>query len=238
MRRCCREHADGAERWRNLRELANLAASYGPGADALLEFLDNITLIQDQDMLYSETIAAAAAADEAGDAASARQQPQQPATTAAGSSTSGNDANGGRASGGDRGSGGGGVKLMTIHASKGLEFDTVFVVGCEEDLLPHYHSARDAVAADADARAARRGDGAASSIEEREPASIDEERRLLYVAMTRARRQLYMTWARRRLIWGAHKNALRSRFLDEIPGALVTEPPPANRPAVRPAGRW
>ena len=98
------------------------------------------------------------------------------------------------------------MKLLTIHASKGLEFDTVFVVGCEEDLLPHYH--------------ATRGDDGEG---EAESEGVDEERRLLYVAMTRARRRLYLCWAHQRLIWGTQKGADRSRFLDELCGSGLVE---------------
>lgn len=96
------------------------------------------------------------------------------------------------------------VKLMTIHASKGLEFDVVFLVGCEEDLLPHYHSTVN--------------EDALSPVDNEQ---IDEERRLMYVGMTRARQQLFMCCARTRLLWGMKKRADRSRFLDDIPCGLV-----------------
>ena len=94
------------------------------------------------------------------------------------------------------------VKLMTAHASKGLEFDTVFIIGAEEGVFPH-----------------------ANSIEENTMDAIEEERRLFYVAMTRAKKKLYITRARQ-------KNAGRdggiiiskpSRFLKEIPADLTEE---------------
>ena len=83
------------------------------------------------------------------------------------------------------------VQLSTIHAAKGLEFDSVFVVGLEEGLLPHYYAGADA-------------------------AALGEERRLLYVAVTRARRQLTLTHAASRARWGKVNVAMRSRFLDEL----------------------
>lgn len=92
------------------------------------------------------------------------------------------------------------VVLSTIHAAKGLEWTTVFVVGAEEELLPHARTID--------------GDG-----------EIEEERRLAYVAITRAREQLTITWARSRTRWGRIVPRLRSRFLEELPEdcVLITE---------------
>jgi DNA helicase-2/ATP-dependent DNA helicase PcrA len=84
------------------------------------------------------------------------------------------------------------VPLMTAHVAKGLEFDTVFLVGLEEGLLPHYNSLE-------------------------EPAALEEERRLCYVGMTRARERLYLTNASVRLLYGTTRYNRPSRFLDEIP---------------------
>jgi DNA helicase-2/ATP-dependent DNA helicase PcrA len=81
---------------------------------------------------------------------------------------------------------------MTLHAAKGLEFEAVFVVGMEEGLLPH------ARALDAEEE-------------------IEEERRLCYVGMTRARRHLVLSFAARRATFGAWAPTIPSRFLDEIP---------------------
>jgi DNA helicase II / ATP-dependent DNA helicase PcrA len=102
------------------------------------------------------------------------------------------------------------VTLMTLHNAKGLEFPIVFIIGCEEGVFPH-------------SRALDEG-------------SLEEERRLAYVGITRAMRDLYITYARRRNVFGADSYGLRSRFLDEIPRELTDQP---DRNAVgvgRPAG--
>ncbi|MBI3156984.1 MAG: UvrD-helicase domain-containing protein [Burkholderiales bacterium] len=85
------------------------------------------------------------------------------------------------------------VQLMTVHAAKGLEFDAVFITGLEEGLFPHEQSASDA-------------DG------------LEEERRLMYVAITRARQRLYLSFSQTRLLHGQTRYGLRSRFVDELPG--------------------
>ncbi len=89
----------------------------------------------------------------------------------------------------------GGVKLMTIHASKGLEFKHVFVVGLEQGLFPH--------------------DKIGATVEESE-----EERRLFYVALTRAEKKLYLSYAFSRLLFGQKKMNLPSQFLGDIPSQL------------------
>jgi len=91
-----------------------------------------------------------------------------------------------------------GVTLMTMHVSKGLEFPYVFIVGVEENLFPSLRSAED----------------------EKE-SEMEEERRLCYVGMTRARQRLYLTHARSRKVWGQEQFNPGSRFLDEIPKDLV-----------------
>jgi len=89
------------------------------------------------------------------------------------------------------------VSLLTLHSAKGLEFPIVFVVGLEENIFPHQRSMRD----------------------EQE---LAEERRLCYVGITRAQRQLYLTHAFRRTIFGQPTDQRPSRFLDELPQDLVT----------------
>lgn len=88
------------------------------------------------------------------------------------------------------------VQLMTVHAAKGLEFDTVFLTGLEEGLFPHEQAAA-------------------------EPEGLEEERRLMYVALTRARRRLYLSHSQYRILHGQPRYGLPSRFLDEIPAALI-----------------
>ncbi len=83
-----------------------------------------------------------------------------------------------------------GVKLMTLHASKGLEFDVVFIVGVEEGILPHSRSVDNQF-------------------------QLEEERRLFYVGITRAKRRLYVTYAKRRFIFGRREESIISRFLEE-----------------------
>jgi DNA helicase-2/ATP-dependent DNA helicase PcrA len=84
---------------------------------------------------------------------------------------------------------------MTLHNAKGLEYPVVFMIGCEEGVFPH-------------SRALDEG-------------GLEEERRLMYVGVTRAMRDLYLTYARRRSVFGAQQYGLRSRFLDEIPRELT-----------------
>ena len=88
------------------------------------------------------------------------------------------------------------VTLMTLHAAKGLEFDVVFMIGMEEGLFPHSRSLLDA-------------------------AQLEEERRLCYVGMTRAKKRLYITYASRRLYFGARMSNMVSRFVGEIPEDVI-----------------
>jgi DNA helicase-2/ATP-dependent DNA helicase PcrA len=88
------------------------------------------------------------------------------------------------------------LQLMTVHSAKGLEFHTVFVTGLEEGLFPHENSMSEY-------------DG------------VEEERRLAYVAITRARRRLYLTHAQSRMLHGQVRYNVASRFFDELPAALV-----------------
>jgi superfamily I DNA/RNA helicase len=83
------------------------------------------------------------------------------------------------------------VQLMTLHSSKGLEFDTVFMLGCEEELLPHKNVIK-------------------------ENGDIDEERRLFYVGVTRAKKKLIMTHAQKRKVYGKELERHKTRFLLDI----------------------
>jgi DNA helicase-2/ATP-dependent DNA helicase PcrA len=87
------------------------------------------------------------------------------------------------------------VTLMTLHNAKGLEYDAVFIVGCEEGAFPHMRAL--------------------------EEGGEEEERRLCYVGITRARKRLYMTWARERRLFGRAEYNLPSRFVDELPSELT-----------------
>jgi len=100
------------------------------------------------------------------------------------------------------------VTLMTLHNAKGLEYPVVFIMGLEDGVFPH-------------SRALDEG-------------GLEEERRLCYVGITRAMRDLYLTYARRRSIFGAQSYGLRSRFLDEIPGELTDRDTSDDLRAARP----
>jgi len=84
---------------------------------------------------------------------------------------------------------------MTLHNAKGLEYPIVFIIGCEEGIFPHSRSL--------------------------DEGSLEEERRLCYVGITRAMRDLTFTYARRRSLYGTEHYGLRSRFLDELPLELT-----------------
>jgi DNA helicase-2/ATP-dependent DNA helicase PcrA len=90
------------------------------------------------------------------------------------------------------------VSLMTLHTAKGLEYPAVFVVGLEEGIFPHFRSLA-------------------------EPSELEEERRLFYVGITRARRHLAISHAWSRTAWGRTQPAMPSRFVTEVPGHLVDD---------------
>ena len=98
------------------------------------------------------------------------------------------------------------VILMTLHSAKGLEFDSVFLAGMEEGLVPHTRSLQS-------------------------PAALEEERRLIYVGMTRAMDQLFLTWAQSRQVFGQRRVTEPSRFLSEIPREHVESSGEALAPA-------
>ena len=106
------------------------------------------------------------------------------------------------------------LQLMTVHSAKGLEFHTVFVTGLEEGLFPHENS-RD------------------------ERDGMEEERRLMYVAITRAKRRLYLAYAQSRMLHGQIRYNIPSRFLDELPRELVHWlSPPRRRRVDIDAAEW
>lgn len=88
------------------------------------------------------------------------------------------------------------LQLMTVHSAKGLEFDAVFITGLEQGLFPHENSTK-------------------------EEGGVEEERRLMYVAITRARKHLYMSFSQTRMLHGQTRYNLRSCFFDELPEAAI-----------------
>jgi DNA helicase II / ATP-dependent DNA helicase PcrA len=102
------------------------------------------------------------------------------------------------------------ITLMTLHNAKGLEYGTVFVVGCEDGSFPHMKAL--------------------------EEGGEEEERRLCYVGITRARSRLYMTWTRERRLFGRAERNLPSRFVDELPEELVERH--SSAPGLGTAGGW
>ena len=98
--------------------------------------------------------------------------------------------------------GSGRLTLMTIHSAKGLEFPVVFMVGMEEGVFPHLRSVKEDEAKGTDT-------------------GVEEERRLCYVGMTRARRQLFMSWTMSRMFQGKRERSEMSRFIQEIPSRHV-----------------
>jgi DNA helicase-2/ATP-dependent DNA helicase PcrA len=84
------------------------------------------------------------------------------------------------------------LQLMTVHSAKGLEFDAVFITGLEEGLFPHENSAK-------------------------EEGGLEEERRLMYVAITRAKKRLYMSFSQTRMLHGQSRHNIKSRFFNELP---------------------
>jgi DNA helicase-2/ATP-dependent DNA helicase PcrA len=138
--------SEDKERLENARELVSLTVRYDnvPGSAVLTEFLEETSLLSDQDNDTKEKS---------------------------------------------------GVRLMTVHASKGLEFNHVFVVGLEQDLFPHKNI----------------GNRKRSKEEE------EEERRLFYVAVTRARKTLFLSYAELRTIFGQKQINVPSEFLEDVP---------------------
>ena len=96
------------------------------------------------------------------------------------------------------------VQLMTVHSSKGLEFDCVFITGLEDGIFPHENSLLDA-------------------------GGIEEERRLMYVAITRARKRLYLSHSQTRMLHGQTRYNLKSRFYNELPEAALKWITPKNQ---------
>jgi DNA helicase-2/ATP-dependent DNA helicase PcrA len=105
------------------------------------------------------------------------------------------------------------VQLMTIHSAKGLEFDAVFITGLEEGLFPHENALSD-------------------------PDGLEEERRLMYVAITRARQRLYLSFSQTRMLHGQTRYNVKSRFFEELPEAAMKWLTPRHAGFAQPARPW
>ena len=162
---------EGADRIENLEELVNAAESFvtqeGFGRDAVALPVDE--LVPPPDAETGET-----------------QSPLAAFLTHASLESGDNQAQAGQDA----------VQLMTVHSSKGLEFDIVFITGMEEGLFPHENSM--------------------SSVD-----GLEEERRLMYVAITRARNRLYLSHSQTRMLHGQTRYNVKSRFFDELPEAAL-----------------
>ena len=192
-----RAERDGADRVENLQELVNAAESFvtqeGFGRDAVALPVDETAALTQSPAsqgldpnapLLNEPIAAPPGVvdEDTGETLS----PLAAFLTHAALEAGDNQAQAGQDA----------VQLMTVHASKGLEFDAVFITGLEEGLFPHENSLSDFE-------------------------GLEEERRLMYVAITRARQRLYLCHAQTRLLHGQTRYNVRSRFLEELPEAAL-----------------
>ena len=189
---------EGADRIENLEELVNAAESFvtieGFGRSAVALPVDDkapnaassaLTQSPASQGLDELNFAASAATDAALDAEFATGETMSPLNaflTHAALEAGDNQALAGQDA----------IQLMTVHASKGLEFDCVFIGGMEEGLFPHENSMNDA-------------------------GGLEEERRLMYVAITRARKRLYLSHSQTRMLHGQTRYNLKSRFFDELP---------------------
>ena len=189
-----RAEKDGQERLENLQELASAAQAFaqqeGFGRDAVA--LPPAAPQMDASMetgMPAEMEAQAAPASEP----AAGEPPLAAFLTHAALEAGDNQAQAGQDA----------VQLMTVHASKGLEFEAVFITGLEEGIFPH--------------------DNAQAS-----PDGLEEERRLMYVAITRARQRLYLSHAQVRMLHGQTRYNVRSRFLDEMPDEALKWLTPKN----------
>ena len=167
---------DGLERLANVYELVSITEKYDQmsGLEALEKFLEESGLQSDQDNLLENKIQSLPAmSQERSETSIGSQREDRPIDTVTAKA---------------------GVRLMTVHASKGLEFDYVFVTGLEQDLFPHIDLG-----------------GRHKSEEEKE-----EERRLFYVAVTRARKKLYLSYAESRTVFGKKSISIPSEFLSDL----------------------
>jgi DNA helicase II / ATP-dependent DNA helicase PcrA len=181
---------EGADRIENLEELVNAAESFvtieGFGRSAVaMPVEDSSKNLSQSPASQGIDFSVQAEADKALDAEFATGETMSPLNaflTHAALESGDNQAQAGQDA----------IQLMTVHASKGLEFDCVFIGGMEEGLFPHENSMSDV-------------------------GGLEEERRLMYVAITRARKRLYLSHSQTRMLHGQTRYNLKSRFLDELP---------------------
>ncbi|MCV2421429.1 UvrD-helicase domain-containing protein [Paucibacter sp. DJ2R-2] len=190
-----RNDKDGAERLENLGELINAAEAFvtqeGFGKDAVALPVDELS----PGAISEGFPAAVAPANFTPDAETGEiMSPLAAFLTHASLEAGDNQAQAGQDA----------VQLMTVHSSKGLEFDAVFITGLEEGLFPHENSMSDS-------------DG------------LEEERRLMYVAITRARQRLYLAFSQTRMLHGQTRYNVKSRFFDELPEACLKWLTPRNQ---------
>jgi DNA helicase II / ATP-dependent DNA helicase PcrA len=199
-----RQEREGEDRIENLDELVSAAESFvmqegfgreAPGMTALVSSPDALTQSPASQGLSG---AAQEADDEFGDTGETL-SPLQAFLSHAALEAGDNMAQAGQDA----------IQLMTVHSSKGLEFDCVFITGMEEGLFPHENSMSD-------------HDG------------LEEERRLMYVAITRARKRLYLSHSQTRMLHGQTRFNLKSRFFDELPEECLKYLTPKQQPL--PAG--
>ncbi len=187
---------EGQDRLENLAELVNAAESFvsqeGFGRDAVAMPIDELGARLTQSPA-SQGLDAASALDEplpellAPDSDTGETlSPLVAFLTHAALESGDNQAQAGQAA----------VQLMTVHSSKGLEFDCVFITGLEDGIFPHENALSDA-------------------------GGIEEERRLMYVAITRARKRLYLSHSQTRMLHGQTRYNLKSRFFDELPESAL-----------------
>jgi DNA helicase-2/ATP-dependent DNA helicase PcrA len=189
----------GAERTENVAELRGTAGQFAEsqaGTDPrenLAAFLENVALVSDVDDMDRQT------GTPRGAAARLQSSPQPSPSNLIFSPLKGESQGEGEtpAEKAEGRSPASPITLITLHQAKGLEFDAVFIIGMEEGLLPHSRSLED-------------------------PAQLQEERRICYVGMTRARKRLYLLHAFQRSFRGSRMASEPSRFLAEIPQALIS----------------
>jgi DNA helicase-2/ATP-dependent DNA helicase PcrA len=197
---------EGAERVENLRELVNAAAAFAAEGGYLRETERQDGVIEGSTVGIDDAGLDVVPGGTEGAADSTPALPDLtqdiPSPLAAFLSHAALEAGDNQASAGQDA-----VQLMTVHAAKGLEFDAVFITGLEEGLFPHENSIL-------------------------EQSGLEEERRLMYVAITRARQRLYMSFSQTRMLHGQTRYHMRSRFLAEMPEeALKWLTPKAGRAA-------